>query len=762
LTASRSSAREPSRISLLYQVARELGGQLDTDQLLDQVLALGQRLGAQFAYVIVEEKDGTLHFKSTAPGRQDFVGAIGRQLARRMLRNGVEGWVLENRQPLLIVDTLADARWYQPAYLPEIDRSALCVPLQMERSGARGTWTLTNRQPGAFHPDDVPLVESVAAQVAVALENTLLFRAESERSLHLSLINEVSQAAASILSLDLMLTTVSQAIQRRFGYLRVSIFLVDSEAGVVRIRSQANAYGDRITLEYQQRLGEGLVGQAAQESRTKLANDVSQYPGYLRVGFEAEMIRAELAVPIRLGSKVVGVLDLQSGETDAFRPQDIATMELLADQLSIAIENARLYGEIRQRVEELTTLNKISQAVTSTLDLQETLTIITDHTTRLLGVAATSVVLYDENNNDLWFAAASGEGSDFVLGMRLAIGQGIAGWVFQQGEPVLVPDTMQDTRWFGGFDRDSGFTTRSILCVPLQAKGQTIGAIEAINKESGPFDEEDLRLLTLMAAPAATAIENAKLYEALRQGMRKLEETQAQLIQSAKLAAVGELAAGVAHEINNPLTSIIGFTRLLLDDMPPDHEMRADLETIDREAARTRHIVRTLLDFARTSDPVLVPADLNALVEETIMLVCTRSVLARISLEKRLSELPPVMLDVNQIKQVLVNLLNNSVQAMSEGGSLKVVTGLTEREVDGVSRRMAAVRVSDSGMGIPPESLGRIFDPFFTTKEVGQGTGLGLSVSYSIVEKHKGRIEVQSEPGKGSTFTVLLPLDSAD
>jgi signal transduction histidine kinase/uncharacterized protein YigA (DUF484 family) len=481
----------------------------------------------------------------------------------------------------------------------------------------------------------------------------------------------------------------------------------------------------------------------------------------LRVGPEADTIRAELAVPIRLGSKVVGVLDLQSEEFNAFRPQDIATMELLADQLSIAIENARLYGEIHQRVEELTTLNKISQAVTSTLDLQETLTIITEHTTRLLGVAATSVVLYDENSKDLWFAAASGEGSDFVLGMRLTIGQGIAGWVFQQGEPVLVPDTSKDTRWFGGFDRDSGFTTRSILCVPLLAKGQAIGAIEAINKESGPFDEEDLRLLTLMAAPAATAIENAKLYEALRQGMRKLEETQAQLIQSAKLAAVGELAAGVAHEINNPLTSIIGFTRLLLDDLPPDHPMRADLETIDREAARTRHIVRTLLDFARTGEPVLVPADLNALVDESIMLVCTRSALARISLEKDLSELPPVMLDINQIKQVLVNLLNNSVQAMSEGGCLKVVTSLAEREIDHVPRLMAAVQVSDSGVGIPAENLGRIFDPFFTTKEVGQGTGLGLSVSYSIVEKHNGRIEVSSAPGKGSTFTVLLPVDGA-
>jgi signal transduction histidine kinase len=655
------------------------------------------------------------------------------------------GRLLHELEPL--VWSAEDGPDFGPPGLAAAGRSLVCAPVyvQEERLGLMAFTAAPTRELTAL---ELETLAQASYRLALAVRNAVRF----------SLINEVSQAAASILSLDIMLNTVAQAIQRRFGYLRISIFLVDAEEGVVRIGSQAGVRGDRGQVGFQLPLGEGLVGQAARESRTKLANDLRHYPGTSHPGPHTDAVRAELAVPIRLGSKVVGVLDLQSGQVDAFRPQDVATIELLADQLSIAIENARLYGEIRQRVEELTTLNKISQAVSSTLDLRETLTIITDHTTRLLGVAATSVVLYDETNEDLWFAAASGEGSESVLGVRLVVGQGIAGWVFQQGEAVLVPDTSRDTRWFGGFDRDTGFRTRSILCVPLQAKGQTIGAIEAINKENGPFDEEDLRLLTSMAAPAATAIENAKLYEALRQGMRQLEQTQAQLIQSAKLAAVGELAAGVAHEINNPLTSIIGFTRLLLDDLPADHLMRADLEIIDREADRTRRIVRTLLDFARTSEPVLVPANLNALIEETIMLVCTRSVLGKISLKKDLLPLPPIMLDVNQIKQVLVNLLNNAVQAMPQGGQLTVSTRLTERKIDDVDRPMAAVYVSDSGEGIPSQYMSRIFDPFFTTKEVGKGTGLGLSVSYSIAEKHNGRIEVESAPGEGSTFVLLLPV----
>jgi len=757
------SDRDHLRVSLLYQVAQELSGQLDTDHLLDQILALAPRLGAKFAYIIIEETDGTLHFRSTAPGREEFVGVLGRRLAQRMMQNGVEGWVLEHRQSLLIEDTLVDTRYYRAPYLIEIDRSALCVPLRMDRVGARGAWTLTSSKPGAFHADDLPLAESVAAQIAVALENTLLFRTETERSVQLSLINDVSQAASSILNLDVMLNTVAEAIHRRLGYSRVSIFLVDAEAGVATVRGRAGVYANSVRLGYQQQLGQGVIGRAAQESQTVLVNDVSRHPDYLQLDASStHIIRAELSVPIRLGSKTVGVLDLQSEEIDVFSPHNVATMEILADQLSVAIENARLYDEIRQRVDELTTLNEISQAITSTLDLQETLTIITNHTTRLLNVAAASVVLYDKVNDDLWFAAASGEGSDYVRDMRLAIGQGIAGWVTEHGKPVLVPDVAQDSRFFGDFDRESGFTTHSILCVPLQTKGQTIGAIEVMNKESSPFDREDLRLLSSFAAPAATAIENARLYEELRQGISQLEDTQAQLVQSARLAAVGELAAGVAHEINNPLTSIIGFTRLLLEDLPPDHKIRNDLGTIDREAARARQIVRGLLDFAHSGTPVLSPANLNDLVEEAVALVYTRSVRTKVSLVKNLVPLPPVMLDANQIKQVLVNLLNNAVQAMSDGGHLTVTTQLTMRNVDGISRQMAAICIGDSGVGIPAENMERVFDPFFTTKEVGQGTGLGLSVSYGIVEQHNGRIEIESVVEEGSTFTVLLPADSAN
>jgi GAF domain-containing protein len=168
--------------------------------------------------------------------------------------------------------------------------------------------------------------------------------------------------------------------------------------------------------------------------------------------------------------------------------------------------------DLQQRVVELTALNLIGQVFTSSLDLAEVLFNVTDFTLRLLAGAATSLALHDAGNGEMWFAAASGRGSDFIRNKRLALGTGIVGWTVQRGEPALVPDVSQDARFFGEFDRASGFTTHSILCVPLQKGDRTIGAIEVINKGGSPFDRDDLRILSALAAPAAIAIENARAY----------------------------------------------------------------------------------------------------------------------------------------------------------------------------------------------------------------------------------------------------------
>ncbi len=235
------------------------------------------------------------------------------------------------------------------------------------------------------------------------------------------------------------------------------------------------------------------------------------------------------SAPMRVGERLIGVLDVEIDQSNHSRANDQQLLQTLADQTAVAIENARLHHEARQRVDELTTMNMISQAITSTLNLEETLTMITDHAIRLLEATAASVVLSDETKGSLWFHAASGGNSDFVRGKRLPAGQGIVGWVIEHGDPVLVPDASKDPRFFSEFDRQTGFKTRSILCAPLQTGSQTTGvprttgALEVINKKVGSFSQEDLQLLTWLSAPAATAIENARLFEAEHTARRQAE-----------------------------------------------------------------------------------------------------------------------------------------------------------------------------------------------------------------------------------------------
>ena len=218
-------------------------------------------------------------------------------------------------------------------------------------------------------------------------------------------------------------------------------------------------------------------------------------------------------LPMIFQGEIVGLAVMIPHYPHTLSEQEISLAQLMASQAAGVLENARLYDEVHQRVDELTALNTISQVITSTLNLPEMLGIITDLTTRLLNVAATSVVLHREDEANLYYAAASGAGAKFIRDKELPVGQGITGWVVAHGESLVVNDTKNDSRFLSQFDRQSGFTTESILCVPLEAKGRITGAITAMNKKDTIFDQKDIRLLSALAAPAAIAIENARLYE---------------------------------------------------------------------------------------------------------------------------------------------------------------------------------------------------------------------------------------------------------
>ena len=241
-----------------------------------------------------------------------------------------------------------------------------------------------------------------------------------------------------------------------------------------------------------------------------------------------------------------------------------------------------------------------------------------------------------------------------------------------------------------------------------------------------------------------------KSHQALQLSHQELEQAQSQLIRTEKMASLGQLAAGIAHEINNPLGSITIFSHLLLKQLPEGDPRREDLQTIIAETNRAKEIVQGLLSFARENKLQPGPTQINTVLEDVLGLVINQPLFHNIKVDKEFqSDLPTIFADEMQLKQVFFNIILNAAQAMEGHGELSVRTAVDP------GRQDVLVRIADNGPGIPPEVMKKIFDPFFTTKE--KGTGLGLSISYGIVERHQGKIEVETEIGKGSVFTVRLP-----
>ena len=301
---------------------------------------------------------------------------------------------------------------------------------------------------------------------------------------------------------------------------------------------------------------------------------------------------------------------------------------------------------------------------------------------------------------------------------------------------------------------------RTIVCIPLRspraddtesAAPRSLGAIYVDNQEtSDPFSADSLKTVEALARHAALAIENALLFERERKRIEELRTAQQQLLQSEKLATIGQMAAGIAHELNTPLTYIMGNLELLesLADSPAEKEM---LSSIAVGAERITGLAQRLLAFSRPAEEAPVALAVNDVIERSLELCHYQILKGGVQLRKELSAaLPPVQGVANQLETALINLVVNAVHAMEGGGTLQVTTAARDGHVE--------IAIADSGQGIPVEIQPTIFEPFFTTKPEGKGTGLGLSTVLMIVERHKGRIEFTSAPGRGTTFRISLPV----
>ena len=401
-------------------------------------------------------------------------------------------------------------------------------------------------------------------------------------------------------------------------------------------------------------------------------------------------------------------------------------------------------------------LHTVAETVSRSLDVEEVLRTALDALTHVTGHEISSLHLLSEDGRSLHLRGDRGLSEPLrEINRELAVGTGLIGRVAATGETLNVKNVVQSKNLLPAArstvqrDRMRGF-----LCVAIHGRGRRIlGTLSLGRQIRDAFSDREIALVEATADQIGIALDNARLYSETVRQLEELKRAQAQLVHAEKLSAVGELASGVAHEINNPLTTILGQAHLLLDHSDVTPHVRDRVKIVADEASRAARIVQNLLLFARHYPPERRPCSLAEQVRRVIELIGYQLEQDQIRIETDIVSSPPVWADENQMQQVVLNLVQNAHQAMVTQDGERLVTVRVR-----AAGATVTLEVLDTGPGIEPESLSRLFDPFFTTKPPGEGSGLGLSVSYGIVTEHKGRLRGENRTDRrGAIFTVELP-----
>ncbi|MBN1626175.1 MAG: GAF domain-containing protein [Deltaproteobacteria bacterium] len=404
---------------------------------------------------------------------------------------------------------------------------------------------------------------------------------------------------------------------------------------------------------------------------------------------------------------------------------------------------------------ELHTVLKFSALINSSLKIETVLDNAMKFSEEFINAEASSIYEIDEDKDELFIRVARGEKKDLIKTVRMKVGEGIAGRVVQTGEPMVIQDAGKEKRFSDKYDRMSGFKTRSLLCVPLMLRGRTIGAIQVLNKKEGKnFTKEDQEILVSLSQQIAVAIENAKLYQRLEHKFelteQELKTTQEKLIRTERLAAMGNLVNGIAHEIRNPVVSIGGFAARIKDAAVEDAGLRKYADIILSETMRLENLVRKVNEFLEVQSAEIRPADLEAVIGEAVTsfkpLAEKQGVEIQVSIEH---ELPEIEIDSRQIYTALANIIENGLEAMAKGGKMEILVSRKDEQ-------SICVTIKDNGSGMDEDTLGSAYDPFVTSKT--HGAGLGLTMVCQIIKNHNGDILLNSKKAEGTTVNICLPL----
>jgi len=695
------SRRRAEELAALYTTSHLITGRLDVASVLDRISgSVTALIGSTGCGIGLLDATRTRLVHAAAHGyKSEEWGSLALPMGE-----GLMGRCAETGQPIRVDDVRRDPR----SARRDVDeregiRSMLCVPLRVGGTLLGVISAFSTRQ-AAFSAHHQRVLEAFAEQAGIAIQNAQLFEESVHRTREMRALLEAGRAVTASLDLERTIHVIMEQARAVLGVSSCGI-MMRNEQGVLSSVASLDLPEELVsTVRIHE--GEGITGRAVAERRPMQSADLwndprHRYPELTR----AQGLRSLLAAPLRVGDRAIGAILVFRRDVHEFTPAEEELLQALADQAAIAMEHARLYERLEARVadrtRELDQQKRFVEVVLETLPL--------------------GVFVLDAG---LAIVRANRAGAG-------ALGEAPTGKPF----PALLPPAR-------------AAEVEAFLRAAVASQ-----RVETMEHELAVGG--DVRVLRLTVAPLAGAAAHVVLLVA---DVTRAKQLERQMLLTERLSTAGRLASGVAHELNNPLATIAGCAEALsarltesgLADRPELADFRGYLTLIEEEAFRCKEITGSLLQFVREPGDRRAPTDLNAVVAKTIELLSHQSRFAgsRFVTEPA-PELPPALINEGQFRQVFLGVASNGLEAMDGRGRLTVRTRAIRDEVE--------VEFEDEGPGVPEEILGRIFDPFFTTKPPGQGTGLGLAIAQGIVADHGGRIEVQSRPGKGSVFRIVVP-----
>jgi GAF domain-containing protein/anti-sigma regulatory factor (Ser/Thr protein kinase) len=695
---------------------------------------------------------------------------------RPITRDRVSGRAFIDRQTVHITDLQAVAAVEFPESQTDRRRdfpvrTVLATPLLREGTPI-GIIMIRRSEVRPFSEKQIALLKTFADQAVIAIENVRLFKELEDRNRQLTEALEQQTATSEILrviassptDVQPVLDVVAENAARLCGSSDSQIYRVDSD-----MLERVAAYGPMPLAATRRPLTRGTpTGRAIIDCQTIHVHDIvaeteTEYPES-KVRQQVTGTRTILATPMLREGVPIGTIVIRRQEVRPFSEKQIALLKTFADQAVIAIENVRLFqelqtrtGELARSVEELKALGEVGQAVSSTLELETVLATIVARAVQLSGTNSGVIYEYDDAKQEFHLRASHRMENELVEAIRAApirVGEGATGRATTTRAPVQVIDLL-DEREIGGtrvrpIMARLGY--RSLLAVPLLREERILGALSVWRKEAGSFSAEVVNLLQTFATQSALAIQNARLFREIEDKGRQLE---------AANRHKSEFLANMSHELRTPLNAIIGFSEVLGERMFGElNEKQAEYtEDILSSGRHLLSLINDILDLSKVEagrmELELINFDLPLAIENALTLVRERATRHGIALHREIDKrLGDFVGDERKIKQILLNLLSNAVKFTPEGGRVDVAAIVSDGSVE--------ISVIDTGIGIASKDQETIFEEFrqvstdYTQKR--EGTGLGLTLTKKFVEMHGGKIWVESELGKGSTFTFTLPI----